>query len=140
MKEHERPHKSNCSRGKKRKGKEKANHIDDSRDGGSNDEISNHVQLEECLMTTDFSNYLMSDKVSATSYSNANPQMAEDSAYSTHRTLSSLTAIIDSSTSSHIHSEHDDFSSLDTSTSHNIKGFGGAQSCVVGCGTALIEV
>ena len=39
---------------------EKANHIDDSEDGGSNDETSNHVRLEECLMTTNFSDYLMS--------------------------------------------------------------------------------
>ena len=91
-------------------------------------------------MTTDFSDYLMSDKLSATSYSNTNPRTAEDSAYSTHRTSSSPTAIIDSGTSSHIHSKRDDFSSLDTSTSHNIKGFGGAQSHVVGHGTALIEV
>ena len=74
VKEHERPCKSNRGKGKKRKGKEKANHIDDGGDGGSNHETSNHVWLEECLMTTDFSNYLMSDKLSATSYSNTNPE------------------------------------------------------------------
>ena len=77
VKEHEHPCKSNRSRGKKRKGKEKANHIDDGRDGGSNNETSNHVWLEECLMTTDFSNYLMSDKLSAPSYSITNPRMAD---------------------------------------------------------------
>ena len=99
---------------------------------------SNHVQLEEHIMTTDFSNYTTSTKCLAGSHST--PQLAEDSAYSTNKTLSLPTAIIDSGTSSHIHSKCNDFSSLDTSTSHNIKGFGGAKSRVTGCGTALIAV
>ena len=54
--------------------------------------------------------------------------------------MSSPTTIIDSSTSSHIHSKHDDFLSLDTSASHLIKGFRGAQSCVIDHGTVLMSV
>ena len=89
-------------------------------------------------MTTDFSNYTTSTKCPAGSH--FTPQLAEDSAYSTNKTLSLPTTIINSGTSSHIHSECNDFSSLDTSTSHNIKGFGGAKSRVTGHGTALIAV
>ena len=89
-------------------------------------------------MTTDFSDYTTSTKCPAGSH--FTPQLAEDSAYSTNKTLSSPTTIIDSGTSSHIHSECNNFSSLDTSTSHNIKGFGGAKSHVTGHGTALIAV
>ena len=80
----------------------------------------------------------MSTKCLAGSHST--PQLAKDSAYSTNKTLSLPTTIIDSSTSTHTHSKCNDFSSLDTSTSHNIKGFGGAKSSVTGCGTALITV
>ena len=58
----------------------KGNNIDDSRDGGSNDETSNHVQLDTCLMATDFSNYVTSNKHLATSHSHINPQLAENSA------------------------------------------------------------
>ena len=57
-----------------------------------------------------------------------------------HKALSSPTAIIDSGITFHIHPTCNDFLSLDTSTSHNIKGFGGAKSHVTGHGTALIAV
>ena len=115
--------------------------VSDEQDGGegdSNNETLNHVQLEEHIVTTDFSHYTTSIKCLAGSH--FTPQLAEDSAYSTTKTLSLPTTIIDSGTSTHIHSKHDDFLSLDTSTSHNIKGFGGAKSCVTGRGTALITV
>ena len=137
-KEHECPCKSNQGKGKRKKGKEKANNIEDGGEGDLNNETSNHVQLEEHIMTTDFSNYTMSTKCLAGSY--FTPQLVKDSAYSTHKTLSSPTAIIDSGTSTHIHSNRNDFLSLDSSTSCNIKGFRGAKSCVTGCGTALITV
>ena len=118
--------------------KEKTNNIEDGGEGDSNNETSNHVQLEEHIMTTDFSDYTMSTKCLAGSY--FTPQLVEDSAYSTHKTLSLPTAIIDSSTSTHIHSNCNNFLSLDSSTSHNIKGFRGAKLHVTGCGTALITV
>ena len=115
--------------------------VSDEQDGGegdSNNETLNHVQLEEHIVTTDFSHYTTSIKCLTGSH--FTPQLAEDSAYSTTKTLSLPTTIINSGTSTHIHSKHDDFLSLDTSTSHNIKGFGGAKSCVTGRGTALITV
>ena len=90
-------------------------------EGDPNNETLNHVQLEEHIMTTDFSNYTMSTKCLTGSH--PTPQLAEDSAYSTNKTLSSPTSIINSSTSTHIHSKYNDFSSLDTSSSHKIKGF-----------------
>ena len=97
-----------------------------------------NVQLKEHIMTTDFSNYTTSTKCPAGFH--FTPQLVEDSAYSTHKSLSSPTAIIDSSTSTYIHSNHNDFLSLDSSTSCNIRGFGGAKSHITGCGTALIAV
>ena len=125
-------------KGKRKKGKEKANNIEDSVEGDSNNETSNHVQLDKHIMTTDFSNYTMSTKCPAGSY--FTPQLVEDLAYSTHKTLGSSTAIINSSTSTHIHSNCNDFLSLNSSTSCNIKGFRRAKSHVTGCGTALITV
>ena len=137
-KEHECPHNGNCGKGKKKKGKEKANNIEDGGEGDSNNGTLNHVQLQEHIMTTDFSNYTTSTKCLAGSH--FTPQLAEDSAYSTTKTLSLPTAIINSGTSTHIHSKHNDFLSLDTFTSHNFKGSGGAKLHVTGCGTALITV
>ena len=137
-KEHEHPCKGNWGKGKRKKGKEKANNIEDGGEGDSNNKTLNHVQFDEHIMTTDFSDYTMSTKCLAGSY--FTPQLVEDLAYSSHKTLSSPTAIIDSSTSTHIHSNCNDFLSLDSSTSRNIKGFRGAKSHVTGCGTALIAV
>ena len=94
-------------KGKRKKGKEKANNIEDSGEGDLNNETSNHVQLEEHIMTTDFSNYTMSTKCLAGSY--FTPQLVKDSAYSTHKTLSSPTTIIDPGTSTLIHSNCNDF-------------------------------
>ena len=138
VKEHKRPCKGNRGKGKRKKGKEKANNIEDGGEGDSNNKTLNHVQLDEHIMTTDFSDYTMSTKCLAGSY--FTPQLVEDSAYSSHKTLSSPTAIIDSGTSTHIHSNCNNFLSLDSSTSRNIKGFGGAKLHVTGCGTALIAV
>ena len=53
-----------------------------------------NVQLKEHIMTTDFSNYTTSTKCPAGSYFTS--QLVENSAYSTHKSLSSPTAIIDS--------------------------------------------
>ena len=53
-----------------------------------------NVQLKEHIMTTDFSNYTTSTKCPAGFH--FTPQLVEDSAYSTHKSLSSPTAIIDS--------------------------------------------
>ena len=67
-KEHEHPRKGNWGKGKRKKGKEKANNIEDGGEGDSNNKTSNHVQFDEHLMTTDFSDYTMSTKCLAGSY------------------------------------------------------------------------
>ena len=132
-------HKKKKTRG--RKGKEKAHNTKDSGDGGSNhDKSLNHVIVEHCLMMnfSDFSNYIQSDKLSTTSIK-YHSHLTEDLAYSACRTSSSWSIIIDSSTSTHIHSAHNDFITLNTYSS-SICGFGDGTSKVSDHGTAHIHI
>ena len=124
-----------------RKGKEKAHNTKDSGDGGSNhDKSSNHVTVERCLMTnfSNYSDYIQSDKLLTTSIK-YHSHLAEDLAYSACRTSSSQSVIIDSGTSTHIHSACNDFITLNTSSS-SISSFEDGTSKVSSCGTAHIHI
>src|ERR1700720_671788 len=108
------------SRGKK-KGKEKAHNTTDGGEGdlGSKDEGSHLVKFKKCLTTniTNFSNYSLFDGNSLSS-----PNNPEVQAYSTRPATNSPTIIIDSGTTSHIHSNHADFKLLKSSSSGLING------------------
>src|ERR1700728_3061425 len=108
-------------RGKK-KGKEKAHNTTDGGggDSGSEDEGSHLVKFEKCLTinTTNFSHYSQFDGNSLSS-----PNNPEVQAYSTRSATNSPTIIIDSGTTSHIHSNREDFKSLRSSSSGLINGF-----------------
>src|ERR1700677_4474094 len=99
-----------------KKGKEKAhNTIDGGRgDSDSDNEDSHHVKFEQCLMTStaNFSDYSLCDGNSLTS-----PNNPKARAYSARTAASSPTIIIDSGTTSHIHSNCRDFTSLNSSLS-----------------------
>ena len=60
VKEHECSCKGNQGGKRKKTGKEKANNIEDGGEGNLNNETSNHVQLKEHLMTTNFPDYTTS--------------------------------------------------------------------------------
>ena len=124
-----------------RKGKEKAHNTKDSGDGGSDHgESLNHVTVKHCLMMNfpNYSDYIQSDKLPTTSIK-YHSHLAEDSAYSAHRTSSLQSIIIDSGTSTHIHSACNDFVTLNTSSS-SISSFGDGTSKVSSHGTAHIHI
>jgi len=124
------------SRGKK-KGKEKAHNTTDGGggDSGSEDEGSHLVKFEKCLTTNinNFSNYSLFDGNSLSS-----PNNPEVRAYSTRSATNSPTIIIDSGTTSHIHSNRADFKSLKSSSSGLINGFGEGSRTIEGRGEALL--
>jgi hypothetical protein len=111
------------SKGKK-KGKEKAHNTTDGGggDSDSDNEDSHQVKFKKCLMTSmvDFSDYSLSDGKSFSS-----PNNPKARAYSACTAANSAAIIIDSSTTSHIHSDHADFKSLKSSSSGSINRFGG---------------
>src|ERR1700677_273164 len=114
-----------------KKGKEKAhNTIDGGRgDSDSDNEDSHHVKFEQCLMTStvNFSDYSLCDGNSLTS-----PNNPKARAYSARTATSSPTIIIDSGTTSHIHSNCRDFTSLNSSSSGSINGFGEGSRSIEG--------
>ena len=124
------------SRGKK-KGKEKAHNTTDGGggDSSSQDEGSHLVKFEKCLTTdiNNFSNYSLFDGNTLSSPSNPEVQ-----AYSTCSATNSPTIIIDSGTTSHIHSNRADFKSLKSSSSGLINGFGEGSRTIDGHGEALL--
>ena len=124
------------SRGKK-KGKEKAHNTTDGGggDSDSDNEDSHHVKFEKCLMTSmvDFSDYSLSDGKSFTS-----PNNPEAKAYSARTAANSPAIIIDSGTTSHIHSDRADFKSLKSSSSGSINGFGDGSRTIQGRGEAQL--
>ena len=133
--------KHNKKKTRGRKGKEKAYNTKDGEDGGSDhDKSLNHVTVKCCLRTnfSNYSEYIQSDKLLTTSIK-YHSHLAEDSAYSAHGTLSSWSIIIDSGTSTHIHSAHNDFITLNTSSS-SISGFRDGTSKVSSHGTAHIHI
>src|SRR5882724_4329012 len=124
------------SRGKK-KGKEKAHNTTDGGggDSGSEDEGSHLVKFEKCLTTNinNFSNYSLFDGNSLSS-----PNNPKVRAYSTRSATNSPTIIIDSGTTSHIHSNRADFKSLKSSSSGLINGFGEGSRTIEGRSEALL--
>lgn len=123
------------ARGKSRKGKEKAHHTTDGGGGGSDDEDSHHVIFEKCLMVSETTSSAYSSPADISNASTHLPPLTEDISYSMH-TKSSSPVIIDSGTSSHIHSNRADFKSLKTSSSGSISGFGDGKSRIEGRGEA----
>jgi Integrase core domain/GAG-pre-integrase domain len=123
-------------RGKK-KGKEKAHNTTDGGggDSGSKDECSHLVKFKKCLAinTTNFSHYSQFDGNSLLS-----PNNPEVRAYSTCPATNSPTIIINSGTTSHIHSNRADFKSLKSSSSGLINGFGEGSRTIEGRGKALL--
>ena len=118
----------------KRKAKEKANHADD--EGSSNsDEDSHHVRLEKSLSTREvnFSDYISGEPKSDQPLNDS--LVTKDS-----RAEISLSAshIIDSGTSSHIHSDRSDFSSMNPSNG-KIMGFGNGSRKIEGRGSASLD-
>ena len=124
------------SRGKK-KGKEKAHNTTDGGggDSGSEDGGSHLVKFKKCLTinTTNFSHYSLFDGNSLSSLNNP-----EVRAFSTRSATNSPTIIIDSGTTSHIHSNRADFKSLKSSSSGLINGFGEGSRTIEGRGEALL--
>jgi hypothetical protein len=109
------------SRGKK-KGKEKAHNTTDGGggDSDSDNEDSHHVKFEKCLKTSmvNFSSYSLTDGKSFMP-----PNNPKARAYSACTTTNSPAIIIDSGTTSHIHSHRANFKSLKLSSSSSINGF-----------------
>ena len=127
---------SKKSRGKK-KGKEKAHTTTDGGggDSDSDNEDSHLVKFEKCLTTSvvNFSAYPLCDGKSFSSPSNP-----EARAYSTRTATNSPTIIIDSGTTSHIHSNRGDFKSFKSSSSGSINGFGEGSRKIEGRGEAQL--
>src|ERR1700683_5387855 len=120
-----------------KKGKEKAHNTIDGGggDSDSDNEDSHHVKFEQCLTTSmvNFSDYSLCDGNSLTS-----PNNPKARAYSTRTAASSPTIIIDSGTTSHIHSNHRDFTSLNSSSSGSINGFREGSRSIDGRGEAQL--
>ena len=120
-----------------KKGKEKAHNTIDGGggDSDSDNEDSHHVKFEQCLTTSmvNFSDYSLCDGNSLTS-----PNNPKARAYSARTAASSPTIIIDSGTTSHIHSNRRDFTSLNSSSSGSINGFGEGSRSIEGCGEAQL--
>ena len=81
-----------------------------------------------------FSTYFLCDNNSLSS-----PNNPEAQAYSTHTAATLPTIIIDSSTTSHIHSEHGNFTSLKFCSSGSINGFGEGSRTIEGHGKAQLH-
>ncbi|KAJ3479112.1 hypothetical protein NLI96_g9298 [Meripilus lineatus] len=120
---------------RKKKGKEKANVASD---GGGGDETANHVVFEKSLLTreVDFSDYI--DPCDESAFPTITPTPSQDieSAFSA-RSTDTPPIIIDSGTTSHIHSIRPDFRTF-TPSSGNITGFGAGKSSILGRGTACL--
>src|SRR6202453_3535792 len=120
-----------------KKGKEKAHNTVDAGggDSDSDNEDSHHVKFEQCITTStiNFSDYSLCDGNSLTPPNNPKAQ-----AYSAHTATFSPTIIIDSGTTSHIHSNRRDFTSLNPSSSGSINGFGEGSRSIEGCGKAQL--
>src|ERR1700677_1786113 len=120
-----------------KKGKEKAHNTIDGGggDSDSDNEDSHHVKFEQCLTTSmvNFSDYSLCDSNSLTS-----PNNPKARAYSARTAASSPTIIIDSGTTSHIHSNRRDFTSLNSSSSGSINGFGEGSRSIEGRGKAQL--
>src|ERR1700683_2614754 len=114
-----------------KKGKEKAHNTIDGGggDSDSDNEDLHHVKFEQCLTTStvNFSDYSLCDGNSLTS-----PNNPKARAYSACTAASSPTIIIDSGTTSHIHSTRRDFTSLNSSSSGSINGFGEGSRSIEG--------
>src|SRR6202050_1464308 len=134
-KKKQRQPKKKCTGNKK--GKEKAHNTIDGGggDSDSNNEDLHHVKFEQCLTTStvNFSDYSLCDGNSLTS-----PNNPKARAYSACTAASSPTIIIDSGTTSHIHSNCRDFTSLNSSSSGSINGFGEGSRSIEGCGEAQL--
>jgi hypothetical protein len=122
---------------KGKKGKEKAHNTIDGGggDSGSDDEGSHLIKFEKCLMTpaVNFSQYTQCDGNSLKS-----PNNPKVRAYSACTATTSPTIIIDSGTTSHIHSNRADFTSLKSSSSGSINGFGNGSRTIKGRGEAQL--
>src|ERR1700735_2106809 len=127
----------NKSTGNK-KGKEKAHNTKDGGggDSDSDNEDSHHVKFKKCLMTSmvNFSTYFPCDNNSLSFFNNPEAQ-----AYSAHTSTNLPTIIIDSGTTSHIHSDCSDFSFLKSSSSGSINGFGEGSRTIEGCSKAQLH-
>src|ERR1700677_2702616 len=121
-----------------KKGKEKAHNTIDGGggDSDSDNEDSHHVKFEKCLTTSmvNFSTYFPCDDNSLSS-----PNNPEARAHNTHTAATSLAIIIDSGTTSHIHSDYGNFSSLKSSSSGSINGFGEGSRTIEGRGEAQLH-
>ena len=119
---------------KKKRGKDKANVAQDDDDSGSADENSHFVRSEHALYTA-FSPY--DQRVLSLSHSTPDVHTT-DSAFVTQSRLSkSGTIVIDSGTSSHVHSVKSDFVAI-MPTSSRIRGFGDGKTIVAGRGEAQV--
>jgi hypothetical protein len=123
-------------RGKK-KGREEAHNTTDGGggDSGSEDKDSHLVKFEKCL-TTNITNFSYYSQFNGNSLSSPiNPKVR---AYSTCTATNSPTIIIDSGTTSHIHSNRKDFNTLKSSSSGSINGFGEGSRTIEGRGEAQL--
>ena len=115
----------------RKQGKEKAHNTIDGGggDSGSDDKGSHLIKFEKCLTTSvvNFSQYTQCDGNSLKSPNNPKVQ-----AYSARTAAISPTIIIDSGTTSHIHSNCADFTSLKSSSSGSINGFGDGSRTIEG--------
>ena len=68
----------------------------------------------------------------------SSPNNLKAQAYSTHTATTSPTIIIDSGTTSHIHSNCGDFKSFKSSSSGSINGFREGSRKIEGCGEAQL--
>src|SRR5882762_8726277 len=120
-----------------KKGKEKAHNTIDGGGGasGSDNKGSHLIKFEKGLTTSmvNFSQYTQCDGNSLKS-----PNNPEVRAYSARTAANSPTIIIDSSTTSHIHSNRADFTSLKSSSPGSINGFGDGSRTIEGRGEAQL--
>jgi hypothetical protein len=95
----------------------------------SDNEGSHLIKFEKCLTTSvvNFSQYTQCDGNSLKS-----PNIPKVRAYSAHTATTSPTIIIDSGTTSHIHSNRADFTSPKSSSSRSINGFGDGSRTIEG--------
>src|ERR1700683_1566139 len=128
-----RGHQKRSGRGRKMARRKPINYNTRYRGGGdsdSNNEDLHHVKFKKCLTTSmvNFSTYSLCDNNSLSS-----PNNPEARAYSARTAATSPTIIIDFGTTSYIHSDHGDFTSLKSSSSGFINGFREGSRTIEGC-------
>lgn len=119
----------------KGKKKEKANEVTEP---GGGDEDSNHVIYEKSFMAAEaeFSLYSGSELSQET---HQDPKLVEDQSYRIRSANGPPPVIIDSGTSSHIHSIPSDFVTSNPNASGDIRGFGGGRRRIIARGEAHLH-